>query len=102
MTKMWNGTAIGALALAGALTMSTAANTQDVTLRSSDGTVNMTGEFIDFRDNAYVISSHIHGCGILAIAKGDKARRIVGGEGILFSCGDGFDTGLHKSLESAF
>lgn len=37
--------------------MSTAANAQDVTLRSSDGTVNMTGEFIDFRDNAYVIST---------------------------------------------
>lgn len=57
MIKMWNGTAIGALALAGALTVSTAANAQNVTLRSSDGTVNMSGEFIDFRDNSYVIST---------------------------------------------
>ncbi|WP_341368026.1 phosphate ABC transporter substrate-binding/OmpA family protein [Yoonia sp. BS5-3] len=57
MSNMWNGTAMGVLALVGALAMSTSATAQEVTLRSSDGTVNMSGNFIDFVDNSYVIAT---------------------------------------------
>lgn len=35
----------------------TLAGAQEVTLKSSDGAVNLTGELIDFRDNVYVITS---------------------------------------------
>ncbi|MDX8355078.1 phosphate ABC transporter substrate-binding/OmpA family protein [Cognatiyoonia sp. IB215182] len=57
MTNKWNSTALGMLTLVGALTFSSVAVAQEVTLRSSDGTVNMTGEFVDFRDNSYVIAT---------------------------------------------
>ena len=50
-------TAMGMLTLAGSLTFAGLANAGEVTLQSSDGTVNMTGEFVDFRDNAYIIST---------------------------------------------
>lgn len=57
MRNMWNSTALGVLTLVGSLTLSTAATAQDVTLTSSDGTVNMTGAFVDFRDNSYIIAT---------------------------------------------
>lgn len=55
--KKWNSTAIGALTLMAGLTWSGALVAQAVTLTSSDGTVNMTGNFVDFQDNAYIIST---------------------------------------------
>ena len=57
MTNKWNSTALGMLTLLGGITPSSFAVAQEVTLKSSDGTVNMTGDFIDFRDNAYVIAT---------------------------------------------
>lgn len=57
MTNKWNSTALGMLTLVGGLTLSGFAYAQEVTLKSSDGTVNMTGDFVDFRDNAYIIAT---------------------------------------------
>lgn len=57
MTNKWNSTALGMLTLVGSLTLSSFAFAEEVTLTSSDGTVNMTGDFVDFRDNAYIIST---------------------------------------------
>ena len=57
MTNKLNSTALGMLALVGSLTLSSGAFAQEVTLTSSDGTVNMTGDFVDFRDNAYIIAT---------------------------------------------
>ena len=57
MKNMWNSTALGVMTLVGGLTLSTAVAAQDVTLTSSDGTVNMTGAFVDFRDNSYIIAT---------------------------------------------
>ncbi|MEL6840061.1 MAG: PstS family phosphate ABC transporter substrate-binding protein, partial [Pseudomonadota bacterium] len=57
MTNKWNSTALGMLTLVGSLTLSNFAYAQEVTLTSSDGTVNMTGDFVDFRDNAYIIAT---------------------------------------------
>lgn len=42
-----------AVALAGALPL--AAQSNEVALKSADGTVNLTGEFIEFKDDSYVI-----------------------------------------------
>ncbi len=57
MKNKWNSTALGMLTLVGGLSLSSFAYADEVTLTSSDGTVNMTGEFVDFRDNAYVIAT---------------------------------------------
>lgn len=57
MTKKWNSTALGMLTLVGSLSLSSFAFAQEVKLTSSDGTVNMTGDFVDFRDNAYIIAT---------------------------------------------
>lgn len=57
MTNMWNSTAIGVLAIVGGLTMSTSVAADVVTLKSSDGTVNMSGDFVEFTDNTYVIAT---------------------------------------------
>lgn len=43
------------LSIMGAAAIPTNVMAEDVTLRSSDGTVNLTGEFLEFADNAYVI-----------------------------------------------
>ena len=48
---------LGAFVLMGGLTLAQAVQAAEVTLRSSDGTVNMTGEFVDFQDNAYIIAT---------------------------------------------
>ena len=57
MTKKWNSTALGMLTLIGSLALPNFAAAQEVTLTSSDGTVNMTGQYVDFQDNAYIIST---------------------------------------------
>ncbi len=46
-----------ALAVAGALTAPTMSFAEDVTLKSSDGTVNIVGEFKGFEENAYIIKT---------------------------------------------
>ena len=48
---------VGAIALAGGLLTASVAQAEQVTLRSSDGTVNMTGDFVSFEDNSYVINT---------------------------------------------
>lgn len=57
MKNKRNSTALGMLTLVGSLTLSNVAFAEEVTLTSSDGTVNMTGQFVDFRDNSYIIST---------------------------------------------
>ncbi|WP_394178882.1 substrate-binding domain-containing protein [Yoonia maritima] len=49
--------ALGIMTLASSLTIAGMAHAGEVTLSSGDGTVNMTGEFIDFQDNAYIIAT---------------------------------------------
>lgn len=48
---------LGLVAFIGSMTVASFAHGAEVTLRSSDGTVNMTGEFVDFQDNAYIIAT---------------------------------------------
>lgn len=48
---------LAAIAFVGSVTVASFASAAEVTLQSSDGTVNMTGEFVDFRDNAYIIAT---------------------------------------------
>ena len=57
MTKRASGMSLGMLSLIAGLSASSPTIAQQVTLTSSDGTVNMTGEFKEFRDNNYVIST---------------------------------------------
>ncbi len=57
MTIRATGMSFGMLTLIAGLSASTPTIAQQVTLTSSDGTVNMTGEFKEFRDNNYVIST---------------------------------------------
>jgi len=47
--------AIRAAAVTGVLLMSGAAIAGEVTLKSADGTVNLTGEFVEFKDDNYVV-----------------------------------------------
>ncbi|MDO6591969.1 hypothetical protein DS901_00090 [Loktanella sp. D2R18] len=54
MSKRTNKS-LGMMTLASGLTLASLAHAGEVTLSSADGTVNMTGEFVDFQDNAYVI-----------------------------------------------
>ena len=51
MSKLTTGLSVGMLALTAALSATNPAFAQQVTLTSSDGTVNMTGIFKEFRDN---------------------------------------------------
>jgi phosphate transport system substrate-binding protein len=48
---------MGIMTLASGLIFAGMAQAGEVTLSSADGTVNMTGEFVAFEDNAYVIST---------------------------------------------
>jgi len=56
-TALKGTSAIRALAVAGALVAPTFAFGADVTLKSSDGTVNIVGEFLAFEENAYRIKT---------------------------------------------
>lgn len=47
--------ALRAMLLAGAMAVPSMALAGEVTLKSSDGTVNLVGEFVSFEDNSYVI-----------------------------------------------
>ncbi|MFQ1702830.1 substrate-binding domain-containing protein [Loktanella agnita] len=57
MKKTSGARMFGIITVAGLLTMAAGAQAQQVTLKSSDGTVNMTGDFVNFQDNAYVIQT---------------------------------------------
>lgn len=46
-----------ALAALGAIALPSAAVAKEVTLKSSDGTVNIVGDFVAFEDNAYVVKT---------------------------------------------
>lgn len=48
-------TSVAAVALASGLLLPSAGMAAEVTLRSTDGTINVTGEFIDFRDDTYIV-----------------------------------------------
>ncbi|MEO1537780.1 MAG: phosphate ABC transporter substrate-binding/OmpA family protein [Pseudomonadota bacterium] len=48
-------TSAAGVALASGLLFSSAALADEVTLKSADGTVNLVGEFIDFKDDNYII-----------------------------------------------
>lgn len=49
--------ALFSLAVAASVTVPTLTSAAEIQLRSSDGTVNMSGEFVSFEDNAYIIST---------------------------------------------
>ncbi len=55
MNHLKKASAVGAMTLAGFLATASSTYAQDITLRSSDGTVNMNGELVSFEDNSYVI-----------------------------------------------
>ena len=57
MSMVTKGMSLGMLTFAAGLAVTSPAFAQQVTLTSSDGTVNMTGIFKEFRDNNYVIST---------------------------------------------
>ncbi len=46
---------VSAAAIAGTLMMPLAAVAEEVSLKSADGTVNLVGEFVDFKDDNYII-----------------------------------------------
>lgn len=48
-------TSAAAIALSSAMLLPSSGFAQEVTLNSTDGTINITGEFIDFRDDNYII-----------------------------------------------
>ncbi len=48
-------TSAATIALASGLLLPSAGIAAEVTLRSTDGTINVTGEFIDFRDDTYIV-----------------------------------------------
>ncbi len=48
-------TTAAGVALASGLIFSTAAVAEEVTLKSADGTVNLVGEFVEFKDDNYII-----------------------------------------------
>ena len=54
-TGLKGTSALRALIVAGAIAMPSLAVADEVTLKSSDGTVNIVGEFVAFEENAYVI-----------------------------------------------
>ena len=55
MTSLYSRAALGALAIAIAGVMPTAAVSDQVQLKSADGTVNLSGEYVDFQDDHYII-----------------------------------------------
>ena len=48
-------TSAAAIALASGLLLPSAGIAAEVTLRSTDGTINVTGDFVDFRDDTYIV-----------------------------------------------
>ena len=93
---------LGTIAFVGSLTFASFAHAAEVTLRSSDGTVNMTGEFVDFQDNAYIIATAL---GELRIAAnrvsclGDACPDLNAGEAdIVISGSDTIGLGLMPLL----
>ncbi len=50
-------TSVAALALASGFVVPSTLTAQEVTLRSTDGTINLTGRFIDFSDDTYIIQT---------------------------------------------
>ncbi|MEP5759689.1 MAG: phosphate ABC transporter substrate-binding/OmpA family protein [Litoreibacter sp.] len=57
LTKLKGTSATTALALLGAGLLTTSAFGADVALKSADGTVNLTGELIDFADGNYILKT---------------------------------------------
>lgn len=55
MTKKLSASALSAIALTAGLCLANPVWAGQVTLTSPDGSVDMTGDFVDFRDNAYII-----------------------------------------------
>ncbi|MEM7470737.1 MAG: C4-dicarboxylate ABC transporter substrate-binding protein [Pseudomonadota bacterium] len=67
--NIFNGFKLAAIASA-VFCLPTNAGAQEVTLKSPDGSVNLTGDLIEFKDNAYIVSSKF---GPLRVA-GDKVE----------------------------
>ena len=59
MTLLGKRPKIGMMVLAGLLATTAIGQAAEVQLRSSDGTVNMTGEFVAFEDNSYIIQTAV-------------------------------------------
>ena len=67
-------TSVAGIALVSGILLPATASAQDITLISTDGTINVTGEFVDFRDDTYVIRTALGDLRIAAssmICEGD-------------------------------
>lgn len=103
------------LSLTAAILLSTSAHAQEVTLQSSDGTTSMTGDFVEFRDNAYTIETDFGPTRISAegmICTGaacpdlaaEAAKLIIGGSdtiglGLMPAIFGGYANALNAELE---
>lgn len=58
-TRMNRKTLLSGLALLGAIALPTLSWGAEVTLKSADGTVNLVGEFVDFKDDSYIIRTKL-------------------------------------------
>ncbi|WP_342076551.1 TRAP transporter substrate-binding protein DctP [Yoonia sp. SS1-5] len=59
MTYPLHRTMTLAMMISSTLGLATAANAQEINLRSEDGTVDITGDFVEFTDNNYVINTPV-------------------------------------------
>ena len=56
LKKQWK-TSAAVLAMASGLIAPSTLSAQEITLRSTDGTINVSGQFVDFADDTYVIAT---------------------------------------------
>jgi len=65
-TLLKSTSAVGILALAGILSIPTVVGAGEVALSSDDGTINLTGEYIGFEDEMYIIATAVGELRVLA------------------------------------
>jgi phosphate transport system substrate-binding protein len=94
------------LALIGSLALPSASLASEVTLKSSDGTVNLVGEFVDFKDDNYIIRTALGDLRISASrvrCEGDACPDIGGTEaGVRISGADAIGLGLMPLLMTGY
>ena len=76
VNKLKNGlkTSAAGIALVSGLSFPLSASAQGITLKSTDGTINVSGDFVDFRDDTYIIRTALGDLRIAAssmICEGD-------------------------------
>ena len=105
-------TSVAGIALVSGLLFPASAFAADITLKSTDGTINVSGEFVDFRDDTYVIRTALGDLRIAAssmICEGDACPTfdditadvaIVGSEAIGLGMMPLLMTGFAASLDA--